>query len=107
MEDCGESRIQTKIFSHPIDEPCFLYSIRGFTSWSSGRQPSDVFRLLETLYSEFDKTAKRRGVYKVSISLENFRKSLASPLNQLLSQHAGGNGRRLLCGFLWMSLSKR
>jgi Adenylate and Guanylate cyclase catalytic domain len=39
--------------------------IVGFTAWSSARSPSDVFVLLETIYSAFDDIAKRRGVFKV------------------------------------------
>jgi Adenylate and Guanylate cyclase catalytic domain len=39
--------------------------IAGFTSWSSSRQPTHVFRLLETLYASFDEIAKQRGVFKV------------------------------------------
>jgi len=39
--------------------------IAGFTAWSSARSPSEVFTLLETLYSAFDAIAKRRGVFKV------------------------------------------
>jgi hypothetical protein len=39
--------------------------IRGFTAWSSVREPSQVFQLLETLYSVFDLIAMRRGVFKV------------------------------------------
>lgn len=41
--------------------------IAGFTAWSSTREPSQVFRLLETVYSEFDSIAKRRRVYKVEV----------------------------------------
>jgi class 3 adenylate cyclase len=37
----------------------------GFTAWSSMREPSHVFTLLETIYSAFDKIAKRRRVFKV------------------------------------------
>jgi class 3 adenylate cyclase len=39
--------------------------IAGFTAWSSVREPSQVFVLLETLYGAFDNIAKRRGVFKV------------------------------------------
>lgn len=39
--------------------------IAGFTAWSSVREPSQVFTLLETVYKSFDKTAKRRKVFKV------------------------------------------
>ena len=39
--------------------------IAGFTAWSSVREPSQVFTLLETLYRAFDLIAKRRKVFKV------------------------------------------
>eukprot|EP00934_Nitzschia_sp_Nitz4_P002667 Nitzschia sp. Nitz4//scaffold18_size181773//138347//144070//NITZ4_001935-RA/size181773-snap-gene-0.276-mRNA-1//-1//CDS//3329540071//2657//frame0 len=39
--------------------------IVGFTAWSSEREPSQVFELLEKLYSSFDQIAKRKGVFKV------------------------------------------
>lgn len=39
--------------------------ISGFTAWSSVREPSQVFTLLETVYSEFDNLARQHGVFKV------------------------------------------
>jgi class 3 adenylate cyclase len=39
--------------------------IAGFTAWSSVREPTQVFVLLETVYNVFDKLAKRRRVFKV------------------------------------------
>ena len=39
--------------------------IAGFTSWSSQREPSQVFVLLESIYNAFDKIARRRKVFKV------------------------------------------
>ncbi len=39
--------------------------IAGFTAWSSEREPSQVFKLLETLYGAFDQVANRLGVFKV------------------------------------------
>jgi class 3 adenylate cyclase len=39
--------------------------IVGFTSWSSVREPSQVFTLLETLYAAFDAIARRRRIFKV------------------------------------------
>ena len=42
-----------------------LYSIVGFTAWSSTREPSQVFTLLENIYASFDEIAKRRRVFKV------------------------------------------
>ena len=40
--------------------------IVGFTAWSSVREPSQVFSLLEALFRAFDDCASRRRVFKVS-----------------------------------------
>jgi class 3 adenylate cyclase len=39
--------------------------IVGFTAWSSVREPTQVFTLLETVYHAFDDIARRRRVFKV------------------------------------------
>eukprot|EP00934_Nitzschia_sp_Nitz4_P002739 Nitzschia sp. Nitz4//scaffold111_size72815//56756//60609//NITZ4_005798-RA/size72815-snap-gene-0.111-mRNA-1//-1//CDS//3329533204//2729//frame0 len=39
--------------------------IVGFTAWSSEREPTQVFQLLESVYHEFDNLAKKLGVFKV------------------------------------------
>jgi hypothetical protein len=39
--------------------------IAGFTAWSSEREPSQVFKLLESLYKSFDGVAHKLGVFKV------------------------------------------
>lgn len=39
--------------------------IAGFTAWSSVREPTQVFVLLETVYKNFDRIAKRRRIFKV------------------------------------------
>jgi class 3 adenylate cyclase len=39
--------------------------IAGFTAWSSVREPTQVFTLLEAIYGAFDAIANRRGVFKV------------------------------------------
>lgn len=39
--------------------------IVGFTAWSSTREPTQVFTLLETIYKAFDDIAARRRVFKV------------------------------------------
>ncbi|CAB9521509.1 Receptor-type guanylate cyclase gcy [Seminavis robusta] len=49
---------------HPYTTIMFL-DLVGFTAWSSSRDPSQVFQLLETVYHSFDTIAKRRQVYKV------------------------------------------
>ena len=40
--------------------------IDAFTSWSSNRNPVDVFQLLELLFKEFDIVGFQTGVFKVS-----------------------------------------
>lgn len=42
--------------------------IAGFTAWSSVREPSQVFTLLESVYSNFDELAVKRKVFKVEVS---------------------------------------
>jgi hypothetical protein len=39
--------------------------IAGFTAWSSEREPSQVFTLLESLYHAFDKVGQKLGIFKV------------------------------------------
>ena len=39
--------------------------IVGFTAFCDGREPTDVFTLLETLYGKFDEIATKRSVFKV------------------------------------------
>jgi class 3 adenylate cyclase len=39
--------------------------IAGFNAWSSSREPTQVFTLLETVYRKFDKLAHRLKVFKV------------------------------------------
>lgn len=49
---------------YPNCTVCFI-DVVGFTHWSSTREPWQVFKLLETLYKTFDKSAKRLEVFKV------------------------------------------
>jgi hypothetical protein len=39
--------------------------IAGFTAWSSAREPSQVFALLEHIFNAFDKLAYRHSIFKV------------------------------------------
>ncbi|CAJ1939123.1 unnamed protein product [Cylindrotheca closterium] len=39
--------------------------IVGFTAWSSMREPTQVFELLESIYGAFDEIARKRRVFKV------------------------------------------
>jgi class 3 adenylate cyclase len=47
------------------DTTVLFADIAGFTAWSSVREPSQVFTLLEEIYGAFDAIAARRGVFKV------------------------------------------
>ena len=75
-EDDGESRGgvvgagSSRRESDPIADffpsaTVLFMDIAGFTAWSSSREPTQVFILLETIYRSFDKIASRRGVFKV------------------------------------------
>lgn len=46
-------------------QPLTVCLYLGFTAWSSVREPTQVFLLLETLYQSFDALAKQRKVFKV------------------------------------------
>lgn len=47
------------------DTTILFADIVGFTAWSSVREPTQVFILLETIYRAFDNIAKKRRVFKV------------------------------------------
>jgi class 3 adenylate cyclase len=66
----GRDDLEEESYSRPIANlfectTIMFADIEGFTSWSSSRQPVQVFELLETLYSGFDAIALRRKVFKV------------------------------------------
>lgn len=68
--------------SHPYlvlvvpETTVMLADIVGFTAWSSVREPSQVFSLLEALFRAFDDCASRRRVFKVCFqSLERRRRN--------------------------------
>mmetsp|Transcript_38660 Transcript_38660/g.93458 ORF Transcript_38660/g.93458 Transcript_38660/m.93458 type:complete len:618 (+) Transcript_38660:112-1965(+) len=48
-----------------LETTVIFIDIAGFTAWSSAREPTQVFMLLERLYSCFDKLCHRYGVFKV------------------------------------------
>lgn len=61
-------KFQTKPIADLFPETTIMFAdIAGFTAWSSTREPSQVFMLLEGLYHEFDMIAKRRKVFKVEV----------------------------------------
>lgn len=56
--------------------------ISGFTAWSSEREPSQVFQLLETLYRAFDKLATRSGVFKLETAGDCYVAATSIPVYQ-------------------------
>eukprot|EP00934_Nitzschia_sp_Nitz4_P000060 Nitzschia sp. Nitz4//scaffold32_size149145//116844//124363//NITZ4_002897-RA/size149145-snap-gene-0.11-mRNA-1//1//CDS//3329548123//60//frame0 len=48
-----------------LETTVLFADIAGFTAWSSAREPSQVFVLLETLYGAFDALTHRHAIYKV------------------------------------------
>ena len=52
--------------------------IAGFTAWSSTREPSQVFTLLQNVYQAFDKVAMRRRVFKVETIGDSCKSNLRS-----------------------------
>ena len=65
-EDDDGHHMLSKPVADLFPEATVLFAdISGFTAWSSVREPTQVFTLLESIYRTFDSIAKRRGVYKV------------------------------------------
>uniref|UniRef100_A0A7S3P6B8 Phosphodiesterase n=1 Tax=Amphora coffeiformis TaxID=265554 RepID=A0A7S3P6B8_9STRA len=57
---------KTKPIADLFPETTIMFGdLVGFTAWSSAREPTSVFRLLETIYYHFDELAKQRKVFKV------------------------------------------
>jgi class 3 adenylate cyclase len=49
-----------------FEETTIMFAdLAGFTAWSSKRSPTQVFELLECIYSSFDDIALKRNVFKV------------------------------------------
>ena len=50
----------------------FFCEVVGFTAWSSQREPTEIFTLLQTLFQCFDALAKKLGVFKVETVGEEY-----------------------------------
>jgi class 3 adenylate cyclase len=64
---CQISPITIDTDSHILQQSlCITVAdITGFTAWCSSREPTQVFTLLESIYSVYDTLAKKRKVFKV------------------------------------------
>lgn len=64
--DMMDAEARDRPIADLFPETTILFAdIAGFTAWSSVREPSQVFTLLEKIYAGFDRIAIRRGVFKV------------------------------------------
>jgi class 3 adenylate cyclase len=64
--EVDEEILQSKPIADLFPNTTVIFAdIAGFTAWSSVREPSQVFTLLETVYRAFDRIAHHRGVFKV------------------------------------------
>ena len=62
----GNSAFDSKPIADLFPEATVMFAdIVGFTAWSSVREPTQVFSLLETVYHSFDEIARSRRVFKV------------------------------------------
>jgi Adenylate and Guanylate cyclase catalytic domain len=60
------SGYSSKPIADLFTETTILFAdLAGFSAWSSVREPSQVFMLLETLFRSFDEIAKKHNVFKV------------------------------------------
>lgn len=48
-----------------LNSSILVADVMGFSAWSSAREPHQVFKLLETLYENFDHLASKHKVFKV------------------------------------------
>jgi class 3 adenylate cyclase len=63
--DERESKASKPLADLFLETTIMFADICGFTAWTSVREPSQVFMLLESVYGAFDQIAKRRRVFKV------------------------------------------
>lgn len=63
--DLGDADFDRPIADLFPETTIMFADISGFTAWSSVREPSQVFTLLEKIYGAFDRLATRKGVFKV------------------------------------------
>jgi hypothetical protein len=58
------------------DTTVLFADIAGFTAWSSEREPTQVFQLLEALFQEFDMESQKLGIFKVETIGDCYGKKL-------------------------------
>ncbi|GKY95687.1 hypothetical protein MPSEU_000529700 [Mayamaea pseudoterrestris] len=103
-EDAEDRANGQGISSEPIADlfpntSVLFADIAGFTAWSSEREPSQVFILLETIYRAMDRIAKKLGVFKVETIGDCYVAATGVPEAQ--KDHA-----EIMCRFARISLIK-
>ena len=64
--DTTSKLLETKPIADLFPSATVLFAdICGFTAWSSVREPTQVFTLLEQIYNSFDVIARKRRIFKV------------------------------------------
>jgi Adenylate and Guanylate cyclase catalytic domain len=103
------STIESSVFgSEPIADlfphtTVMFLDIANFTAWSSEREPSQVFTLLENLYHCFDEIGRRLGIFKVETIGDSY--VAAAGLPKARNDHAvGGSRRAIFFAFLFAPL---
>jgi Adenylate and Guanylate cyclase catalytic domain len=96
----SSSTTDTNVFgSEPIADlfphtTVMFLDIANFTAWSSEREPSQVFTLLENLYHCFDEIGRRLGIFKVETIGDSY--VAAAGLPKARNDHAVGGSRRAI-----------
>jgi class 3 adenylate cyclase len=65
LSDSEDNEVLQPIADLFLEATVMFADIAGFTAWSSSREPTQVFTLLQTLYQAFDPIAHRERVFKV------------------------------------------
>lgn len=66
MPEEKHTSLKSKPIADLFPEATVIFAdLVGFTAWSSTREPTQVFTLLENIYHSFDEIAKRRRIFKV------------------------------------------
>jgi class 3 adenylate cyclase len=61
----GAQAFDTKPIADLFPHTTIMFAdIVGFTAWSSSKEPSQVFTLLETIYQAFDEISRRRRIFE-------------------------------------------
>jgi len=82
--DGSDHRLSTAPIADKFDKATIMFAdLVQFTNWSSNRTPEEVFHLLETVYGNFDRLARRKHVFKVETIGDCYLAATGLPTPQL------------------------